>query len=134
MYASVTFSLGGMKPGPPSTCRGRIVNAAAAAPLVSMKVRRDRPAVPLLFLVGMRFIISSPQLLYRRKTRMNSKRKATTKNRRRQKNGSKKHLTQRSQRSAEQTKSFRTRRFTTNRSGRSFIGVNSCLLVVALHM
>src|ERR1019366_6056630 len=41
--ATVIFSLGATNPAPPSTCRGTIVNAAAAAPPVAMNFRRETP-------------------------------------------------------------------------------------------
>src|SRR6185436_9950026 len=41
MYATKIFSLGGTNPAPPSTCRGTMVNAVAAAP-AWMNLRRER--------------------------------------------------------------------------------------------
>src|ERR1043165_162484 len=42
MQAKVIFSEGATNPAPPSTCRGTIVKAVAATPLVSMNCRRER--------------------------------------------------------------------------------------------
>src|SRR5437867_4166161 len=56
MYARVNFSLGGTNPAPPSTCRGTITKAVAAAPPVRMKVRRERPARPVCLFVSLVFI------------------------------------------------------------------------------
>src|SRR6266436_3439813 len=41
MWATVIFSLGATKPGPPRTCLGTIAKAVAAAPPVNMNLRRD---------------------------------------------------------------------------------------------
>ena len=40
MIATFTLSLGATKRGPPRTCRGTMVNAAAAAVVVAMNCRR----------------------------------------------------------------------------------------------
>ena len=59
MYAKVTFSLGGTNPCPPSTCRGTMAKAVAAAPLDNMKLRRERPDRPGWLLLSLVFISSS---------------------------------------------------------------------------
>src|SRR6185312_5703394 len=41
MPATFSRSLGGVCPGPPNTCRGTIVNAAAAPAAVERKARRE---------------------------------------------------------------------------------------------
>src|SRR4051794_1232263 len=41
--ARVIFSLGATNPAPPSTCRGTIVKAVAAAPPARINWRRERP-------------------------------------------------------------------------------------------
>src|SRR5689334_12262075 len=43
MRATLTLSLGATKRGPPRTCRGTMVNPAAAAVVVAMKRRRVMP-------------------------------------------------------------------------------------------
>src|SRR5882724_8661503 len=46
MWATVIFSLGATKPGPPRTCLGTMAKAVAAAPLVNMNLRRESCRFP----------------------------------------------------------------------------------------
>ena len=55
MPASVVFSLGAVWPGPPSTCRGTTVKAAAAP----VRARNLRRGIPAGFEVLMWFMVMS---------------------------------------------------------------------------
>jgi hypothetical protein len=48
MQATLSVSLGAVNPGPPSTCRGTMVKAPAAAAEVPTKVRRERGLVGMM--------------------------------------------------------------------------------------
>src|SRR3970040_1085226 len=52
MSATLTLSLGATKRGPPRTCRGTMVNAAAAAGVVARKSRRVAVGFGILVIVS----------------------------------------------------------------------------------
>ena len=69
MPAMLSFSLGGVWPGPPSTCRGTMVNAAAASPPRSRVLREM--AFGFVRVFSLRAVMRSPFQKYHDRERQN---------------------------------------------------------------